>query len=187
MGAMAIEGGATDAELVRSVLDGDRAAFGELYDRYARFVRAICYDTTRNVPDARDMAQEAFLRAYRGLGDLRRPDRFAAWLTVIARTLCRQWCRSRSREMSRRRDVEPAEMEAPASDPANNGLAPLHRALMALPERERLAVQAFYLLDQSRDQARAALNLSRSGLYRLRQRARGRLKRLLAEDREDLT
>jgi len=183
---MAIDGSPSDTELVRSVLDGDRAAFGGLYDRYAQFVRAICYDTTRNAHDARDLAQEAFLQAYRRLGDLRRPDRFGAWLTAIAKTTCRQWCRTSARERSRRAGVDVAELPGAMGEPGRDGLSHLHRALLALPEKERLAVQAFYLLGKSPEQARAATNLSRSGLYRVLQRARDRLKRLMGPDGEDL-
>ncbi len=40
---------ASDATLVRGSLDGDRAAFAQLYDRRARLVRAVCYDTTRDL------------------------------------------------------------------------------------------------------------------------------------------
>ena len=183
---MAIDARATDAELVRSVLDGDRAAFGDLYDRYAQFVRAVCYDTTRNAHDAGDLAQEAFLRAYRQLGDLRRPDRFAAWLTAIAKNACRQWCRARVRERGRRQDVDVAELPGCTGDTGSDGLSHLHQALLSLPEKERLAVQAFYLLGKSPEQARAVMNLSRSGLYRVLQRARDRLKRLMGPDAEEL-
>ncbi|HOB75147.1 MAG TPA: sigma factor [Phycisphaerae bacterium] len=74
-----------DAQLVRSVLGGDRAAYARLYDRYARWVRAICYDRTRSISDAQDLTQEVFLRACVRLGELREPERFAAWLYSIAR------------------------------------------------------------------------------------------------------
>jgi len=183
---MAIDASPSDAELVRSVLDGDRAAFGRLYDRYAAFVRAICYDTTRDAHEAGDLAQDVFLQAYRRLGDLRRPDRFAAWLTAIARSACRQWCRARTRKPDRPVDLDVAELPGPADEPGHNGLPQLHRALLALPEKERLAVQAFYLLGKSPEQARGVLNLSRSGFYRLLQRARARLKRLIGPDAEEV-
>ncbi len=67
---------ASDGTLVRGVLNGDRAAFAELYDRRARLVRAICYDETRRLQTAADLAQEAFMRAYKNLGRLH--DRIAS-------------------------------------------------------------------------------------------------------------
>ena len=87
---------AGDAQLVRSVLDGDRAAYAELYERYARWVRAVCFDTARNLSDAQDLTQEVFLRAYAQLGRLREPERFGAWLHSIARNRCLEWLRAQS-------------------------------------------------------------------------------------------
>lgn len=70
--------------------------------------------------------------------------------------------------------------------PGNDGLDRyIQEALEQLPERERLAVQTFYLLDESSDRARSLLKLSKSGLYRVLQRARRRLKHLLKDYRED--
>lgn len=51
----------SDADLLALVLQGDRQAYGRLYDRYAPFIRAICYDTTRELSQANDLCQEVFL------------------------------------------------------------------------------------------------------------------------------
>ena len=75
----------TDAELVASVLSGDREAFGRLYDRYARLVRAVVYDVASDWSTVQDLTQECFLRAYQNLARLRQPDRFGHWLVGIAR------------------------------------------------------------------------------------------------------
>ena len=74
----------TNLDLVGAVLAGDRAAFDGLYDRHAPLIRAICFDSTQSLVDAQDLAQEAFLRAYRKLHELRDPERFRSWLIRIA-------------------------------------------------------------------------------------------------------
>jgi len=51
---------ATDGTLVNGVLDGDQAAFAELYDRRARLIRAICFDVTHDLDAAADLTQEVF-------------------------------------------------------------------------------------------------------------------------------
>ena len=53
----------SDANLVEAVLSGDRSAYTDLYDRYARLVRAICYDATWDLNHSQDLSQEVFLRA----------------------------------------------------------------------------------------------------------------------------
>jgi hypothetical protein len=59
-----------DADLVRRTLRGDRETFADLYDRYARLVRAFCWDATRDLPQAQDLTQEVFLRAFQRLPEL---------------------------------------------------------------------------------------------------------------------
>jgi RNA polymerase sigma-70 factor (ECF subfamily) len=74
-----------DGEIVRAVLAGDRAAYVQLVRRYERPVRATTWRIVRDRHLADDAAQEAFVAAYEGLGKLRDPSAFGAWLLVIAR------------------------------------------------------------------------------------------------------
>ncbi len=174
----------TDATLVMGVLSGDREAFAELYDRRARLIRAICYDATGDLHSAADLTQEVFLRAYRGLGALHDPHKFCAWLAGIARQVCREWRRSRRREQSGiarlAAESEVHQAEEPVNQPEERIML-LRRAVASLPEKERLALHAFYLQGQDAEQAGAVLGLSRSGLYRVLSCARKRLERLLTK------
>jgi RNA polymerase sigma-70 factor (ECF subfamily) len=73
-----------EGALVRAAAAGDRAAFGALYERYARMVHAILL--VRVPPgDAEDLVQEVFLSAMRQLRGLRDADGFRGWLGAIAR------------------------------------------------------------------------------------------------------
>jgi RNA polymerase sigma-70 factor (ECF subfamily) len=87
-----------DADLVRRTLRGDRETFADLYDRYARLVRAFCWDATRDLPQAQDLTQEVFLRAFQRLPELREPAKFGAWVVGIARLAAKEWQRSRVRD-----------------------------------------------------------------------------------------
>jgi len=175
-----------DADLVRKTLAGERSAYAELYDRYARLIRAICFDVTGDLAAAQDLAQEVFLRAWRRLGTLREPAKYSRWLIAIARNTCRRWRRSRSRDRHRYVGLRPGEREKelPASDPRpdDEQLGRLRAAIADLPEKERLALHAFYLLGRSAEDSRAALGLSRSGFYRTLERARKRLKRTMSTE-----
>ena len=73
-----------DDGLVRAAAAGDRAAFGELYVRYARLVHGILL---ARVPpeEAADLVQDVFLSAMRQLRGLRTAGAFRAWLAAIAR------------------------------------------------------------------------------------------------------
>jgi RNA polymerase sigma-70 factor (ECF subfamily) len=74
----------TEAELVRASKAGDRSAFGQLYERYARMVHGVLL-THVSYTDAEDLLQDVFLRALQQLESLRDPAAFGGWLAAIAR------------------------------------------------------------------------------------------------------
>jgi RNA polymerase sigma-70 factor (ECF subfamily) len=173
----------SDKMLVRAVLAGDKAAYEKLYDRYAPLIRAVCYDTTGNLADAQDLAQDVFMRAYENLDRLRDPDRFGNWLVGIARLRCHEWLR-RSLQL-RDKHVELTEVQITVPDPPDDDRIELLRKMIAtLPDKERLALHTFYLQGNSADNARRIMGLSRSGYYRVLERARKRLKQLMPEERK---
>jgi RNA polymerase sigma-70 factor (ECF subfamily) len=133
----------TDAsELVRRAQAGDLDAYGELVDRFRDAAFGLCYHRCDDFEDARDLAQEAFIRAYQHLGELADPARFAAWLRRIAERVCIDWRR-------RQRDERPLEEAAARSSPPLDDLAALRvtvqRALSSLPEAQRLAVTLYHI------------------------------------------
>jgi RNA polymerase sigma-70 factor (ECF subfamily) len=175
----------SDKMLVWAVLAGEKAAYEKLYDRYAPLVRAVCYDATGNLADAQDLAQDVFLRAYERLDRLRDPDRFGKWLVGIARLRCKEWRRRDSQRRNRRAELSGAQVVV--SDPPNDdGIELLREMITTLPEKERLALHAFYLQGRSADNARKIIGLSRSGFYRVLERARNRLERLMSGEEENI-
>ena len=85
-----------EESLVRSAGAGDRAAFGELYNRYVRVVHAILLVRVP-VSDAEDLVQEVFIAAFRKLPFLRSPGAFAGWLAAIARNRATEFHRAARR------------------------------------------------------------------------------------------
>jgi len=173
----------SDSTLVNGVLSGDREAFAELYNRHARLIRAVCYDATRDLTWAADLTQEVFLRAFRGISDLRDPARFAPWLVGIARQVGREWRRAQRRQRRTiaglQQEPQPTAVEEASRDA--DGVHVLREAITRLPEKERLALHVFYLLQMDAEQARGILELSRSGFYRVLSRVRRRLRRALSK------
>ena len=172
-----------DKMLVEAVLAGQNAAYAKLYDRYAPLVRAICYDSTQNLADAQDLAQDVFLRAYEKLQQLRDSDCFAKWLVAIARLRCKEWQRQKSRDRHSHNGLKNAGAIVP--DRSNDcQIDNLRKMITMLPQKERLALHAFYLQGRSADNACRVMGLSRSGFYRVLERARKRLERLLVKEQE---
>ncbi len=173
----------SDKMLVEAVFEGERAAFEELYDRYGPLVRAVCFDKTGNLADAQDLAQDVFMRAFEKLQKLREPELFARWIVAIARLRCKEWQREKTRTHKKHEGLNEAYAAAKQS---NDGqLERLRKKIRELPAQERLALHIFYLQENSVDDARRILGLSRSGFYRVLERARKNLAVLLSKESQD--
>ena len=101
-----------DDILVRRTLCGDKSAFALLVERYQGVVYRIAYREVGNHHDAEDIAQEAFLKAYRKLKTLKDPRVFPSWLYAITVNLCKSWWRKRKRR------VETIELSKAPLEPA---------------------------------------------------------------------
>ena len=106
-----------DAQLVASAQDGDDEAFGKLVETYQRRVYALAFGILRQREDAWDVAQEAFVKAYKNLGRFKGQSAFYTWLYRIAYNLSMDHLRSRARRDSVALD-ENRVVEAAASEEA---------------------------------------------------------------------
>ena len=88
-----------DFSLVRSAQSGEIRAFDRLVLKYRARVVELAMRYTRNSADAEDAAQEAFIRAYRGLQQFRCESAFYTWLYRIASNCARNLLKARSRDM----------------------------------------------------------------------------------------
>lgn len=77
-----------DEELVRLCLGGDRSAFDQLVHRHQRRIYLLCYRYVASHEDAADLAQDVFVRAYRGLRGFKGNSAFATWLYRIGVNVC---------------------------------------------------------------------------------------------------
>ena len=88
----------TDEELVALAQVGDLDCFNQLVSRWERPIYALAFRTLGREEEARDVVQEAFLRAFRGLKGFRGQAKFSSWLYRITLNLCRDWIRRERRQ-----------------------------------------------------------------------------------------
>ena len=69
-----------DADLIQQAQAGDEAAFQELIERYKTRIASIAYQVLGNYEDARDVAQEVFIKLYKGIGSFDPRKKFFTWL-----------------------------------------------------------------------------------------------------------
>lgn len=172
----------TDAELVQHARDGDGAAFGELLRRYQGLIYGLAYHQVGNFADAQDVAQEAFVKAFRSLSRLEQPDRFASWLKAIAANEGKMWLRGR------RQIVPLEEADIPPADESwrrRERQAEIRHAVDSLPEKSRLMVTLHYLSGLSHREIGKSLGMPENAVAQSLHRARRRLKEMLIAQVEE--
>ena len=86
-----------ESRAIASAAEGDAAAFGALVERYQEAAFRTAYLIVRDASGAEDVAQEAFIRAYRRLDTFRRGESFRPWLLRIVTNLALNEVRARRR------------------------------------------------------------------------------------------
>src|SRR5262245_16190544 len=131
---------ADDATLVRQCLTGDTTAFDALVERHRRQVYQVCYRFVNNHEDASDLAQDAFLRAYRALHTFKGNSAFSTWLYRVAINVClnRVSTKQATTEPLDKREHEDVRGEAPDREVLRREQAATVRAAIArLPRKQR--------------------------------------------------
>jgi RNA polymerase sigma-70 factor (ECF subfamily) len=167
---------ALDGELIVRTAEGDREAFEELYRRFARPMLALALRRLHDRGRAEDATQETFAavwryartyRAERGPG--------APWLYTVARNTVVDHARRRFEPTAEAPDT-PSDDAGPAEHAESEWLSwRVHRALEALPERERKLIELAYWSGLSQSEVAAALNIP---LGTVKTRTRSALTRL---------
>ena len=98
-----------DAALIERVQGGELAAFDQLVLRHQQVVFAVALRMLGNQHEAQDVAQEAFVRAYQGIGAFRREAKLSTWLVSITMNLCR----NRRRWWARRKQLIAGSLDDP--------------------------------------------------------------------------
>jgi RNA polymerase sigma factor (sigma-70 family) len=172
-----------DAEEVRRTLAGEREAFGRLFDRHARSVRAVVAAVSCDFQAVDDMTQETFLRAHQRLATLKDPAAFRGWIHGIARLVAKEGRRQQTRHQERPTSTGVALHDGGTVSDAvetREEQQLVLQILMNLPERERLAVHTYFFHEQNADEAAAAMEISRSGFYAALDRGLGRIRQRIA-------
>jgi len=170
----------TDADLVaRILLDDDHHAFSELVRRHQSAVRGLLRQLTRtDVALADDLAQEAFLKAYKNIRSFRGEAKFSTWLYRIAYNCYREDARRRKELVGIDEAQLEAEQDPQTVDPALR--QDLMQALRLLPLHERTAVLLCCQNGLSHDEAARVLDIPLGTVKTNVLRGREKLKKTLA-------
>jgi RNA polymerase sigma-70 factor (ECF subfamily) len=152
--------------LVQASLAGDRDAYSEMIRRHYKSVYLQCYGVTGNSHDAEDLAQDAFLKGYTRLGQLKTASHYPAWIRQIARNLSLT-CLRRKKTASHIHENLPEPETTRVTEPAFDDL---RIAIGKLPAELRTPLVMFYFDGRDMPSVAKQLEISISNAYgRVRQ------------------
>jgi len=150
----------SDDALIAQTLAGRGDAFGMLVDRYERAVYHLAYRTVRDVEEAKDATQEAWVKAYRALGSFRPGAKFSTWIfTIVYRVCCDRLAKRKRFTGAEIPDVADPTPGPAATYEAAEDAARLRRAIDALPEKYRAVITLFHLQGKQYEEIATVLGL----------------------------
>ncbi|MGN6553936.1 MAG: RNA polymerase sigma factor [Verrucomicrobiota bacterium] len=182
-----------DAALMLRVKRGDTAAFTDLVDKYKQPVINLIYRTLRDATEAEDLAQNVFVQVFKSADRYRVSAKFSTWLFTIARNLCLNEIRRRSRHPADSLDVTHPDQDdqplyqfedkktfAPPDKLLHGELEQkIEQALGELPENQRTAILLCRQDELSYEEIAEVLGCSLSATKSLIHRGRETLKEKL--------
>lgn len=160
-------------------VDGDQAAFHELFARNAPLLTRVVRAQIRSDEETRDLVQQVFLQLHRARRDYRKGEPLRPWLFTIAYNLCRD----RWRVAGHGREVPIEQAPVATEDSTASELlqerqraARLHAAVASLPEDQRRVVEMHWFADLPLPEVASALGVSLSAVKVRAHRAYQRLR-----------
>lgn len=175
----------TDEALAVRARGGDTAAFGELVERHQEKAIGLAYTVVRNFEDARDVAQEAFVKAHAALGRFESRSKFTTWLYRIVTNQALDFLRKR-RETTQE-DTSIFELVADASVSAGEAMldgelkTALTEAVSRLPDNQRKAVTLRYFAGLSIEETAESMQIASGTVKATCFQAIGNLKKFFSE------
>lgn len=170
---------ATEKQIVSRAQQGDTAAFETLVDMHAKYVYNLALRVLQNPQEAEDLAQETFLRVWRGLPAFRGQSKFSTWLYRIVTNLCYNHLPRIKRELvSLIPDEEAIRLPDVRLAPEDGVLdtelrTHMHNVIEDLPESYRLLITLRHLQDMSYKEISQVtgmpLGTVKTGIFRARQ------------------
>lgn len=170
---------ASDASLVEETLKGNRDAFSQIVGRYQNLLCSLAYSSLGSLNESEDVAQEAFIEAWKKLRSLREPDKLKSWLCGILRFKLNHHRRkaahqpvSGANELHEESLIESEQEGAEETTMRGEEKALLWEALDKVPETYREPLILYYREHQSIEHVACELDLSESAVKQRLSRGR---------------
>jgi RNA polymerase sigma-70 factor (ECF subfamily) len=189
--------GQSDNEIISLVLRGDHAAFAGLVNRYQNYVFTLALRMVKSREDAEELAQDAFIKAYKYLADFKGNSKFSTWLYTIVNNTCISFLRKKKLDIHSLDNEKVFEL----ADNQDSGMKTnvieqkskimmVNQAIGLLSPDDAEIITLFYKAEQSLEETASVLgietNAAKVRLYRARTRLKEKIEKHYSEELKDL-
>ena len=183
----------TEKDLIQRAKHGDHDAFGQLVLTHQNKVYTLCVHMVTNREEAEDLAQEAFLKAWRNLDSFQEESSFATWMHRLTTNVCLDHLRKQARRQNISTAVSLDDEESGWTEPADHTQDPqrrleeserkraLERSLRELPDHYRQVLVMREVSGLSYQEIAQALELDLGTVKSRIARARNQLRKILSQ------
>ena len=189
--------GLNDNEIISQVLNGDQQAYAGLVSRYQSYVFTLALRMVKNREDAEEVAQDAFIKAYKYLADFKGHSKFSTWLYTIVNNTGISFLRKKkldihsldNEKVFEVADSQDSGMRANIIEQKSK-LAMVNDAIALLSTDDAQIITLFYKAEQSLEETAQVLgievNAAKVRLYRARTRLKEKMETHFAEEVRNL-
>jgi RNA polymerase sigma-70 factor (ECF subfamily) len=186
----------SDTDIINLVLKGNKQAYEVIVRRYQSYVLTLVMRQVKGREDAEEVAQDIFVKAFRGLADFKGNSKFSTWLYVIANTTCISFLRKKKWDIQ---SLDEGHVKETLED--RNGAVQVHdielksraaminKAIDLLSPDDAQIVTLFYKLEQSLEEIAIILgveaNTAKVRLFRARLRLKEKMEKYFAAEVKD--
>ena len=189
--------GLSDNEIISLVLDGDHAAFGQLVNRYQNYVFTLALRMVKTREDAEEVAQDAFIKAYKYLADFKGASKFTTWLYTIVNNTGISFLRKKKLEIHSLDNEKVFEMADNQDSGMRSNLVEqksrqnmVNEAINLLAPDDARVITLFYKAEQSLEETAQILgvevNAAKVRLHRARTRLKQKMEQHFSAELKDI-
>jgi RNA polymerase sigma-70 factor (ECF subfamily) len=177
----------SDGELIKSVLQNDSEALGELYNRYYKKVFQKCQSLVKDPDEAFDLAQEALIKAFNNLKNFRGDASFSTWLYIITHRHCLESLRKTNKKIVKSLDYTMEDKVIPYIEPDEDSIDRYEMEnimvslINSLPANEKELLLLKYSEGESIESLQYLFHLSSSAIKMRLKRSKEKLNQLYLE------
>lgn len=189
--------GLNDNEIISQVLNGDNQAYAGLVNQYQNYVFTLALRMVKNREDAEEVAQDAFIKAYKYLADFKGNSKFSTWLYTIVNNTGISFLRKKKLEIHSLNNEKVFEMAENRDSGFNANLVEqkskvsmVNKAIDLLNPDDAEVITLFYIAEQSLEEIAGILgleaNTAKVRLHRARTRLKVKMETYFAQEVKDL-